>query len=1399
MRLEDKFFKSFFYLFLIAITISMILVATILFYYSENYIDERTAKDVIHMEKKNANSNIYSMNVLLSNMILKLQVALKEALTLYINLSNETSLFEQDFDLNNSDVYNIYELEKLMKSKDADFMSRLEFISFWMIDKKIVNFNQMDMNMKKQLYIFSLLTHSFMTIINSNNGLIKDIYFLFEETDLFVVYPFTYFNWDEFFEKYLNDSGNPSWCTDEKGNIIEYYKFRCRPFYRDILEAQKGSFDFNSKDQKNRRLFITPPYPQFGRNTNNTNELTGIVFTICIKFNDVITNKTAYICGDSEDENLFKSFDMFNEKLIGFVSVSAVGFNEAFYFPQLLENDDTKTLGEFIYRLDNNYYLEEKTTFLNVIQKYLTSNYINYINERNIEDEPMNVFDDLFIDKAFGNNQKFYSNNIEYNYCLYPIVIENFDGKFEHVLSLIYIYNKHSLLEHMLDYQIDSKGRLIFQLILYIFFGSVLLYIISLYFKLLAKFIVVPIKNVHYMLEGINIGGEYRLKYLNGLKKKQEDNLEKLNKINQQLMKKNMQNNKNMSEINTNKDKSQIKDILTDQDKFKLKKRINKSNSKISLTALKKRDTFHNILEKTAKEENKEESKLISDSNRDENTAQNLKSKINSKNVTDEEKLNTTTNEMINSNEENDINNIDYDQEYIDSNINYEKKYDSDGIMIEKELNFYDFDEELLQYRPVEIDNLVQSLLNLKSALILTSKNQEVENIIGYTNSEYTFSNFKNKSGKMICQSNIGNLQSRLSKYDKAIYHLALSLQNVDLKKLFSSSLSDELDESDSLLHMIELNYRKNTKERDINKLVKKQQRGKSQNFSQKNIETLINSRYNKLIIIYYKFFSLIQKNRNNYEKLSGYFMHTNFHTINYYNKILIQYIYLCFISNDLVKIGESILDYIEFLIKFKLKNSKENNYIMNIHNKDIPEIKAKQIVKRKYFDKIINWINLFDSYAKQINENSALGNYKNVLDAYAHNLQSNQNQFDSGNESASVLLFQINLQRYDFLRGKFALACKEYNDALGFMINAAKKKRIVIDGLIKKRALKHIAKIAEKLKKSVINNNYSKLDYNNIFQKEKIKNNKINDKKNSINNNLEHNNSENEIKPIKLIDKVYDIIEKINNDINETNEKQLKDLIILIDCNYLNKLVIDSYIDVSKTVMKNYMMNKDRIGVFFLINEYRIICPMVRKEEIDVINFCKKLDESVEKLFKKENMEYTSIENEVIQEKIKSNGIDSFEGLKHYSFSNTDSSNESINNNTIRIEDTIKSMNYCLNYLKMKEISANENYFIYFCSSIKELMNYLIEIENQDYLNNLSYESNTKKKIFLQKEKKINFLLVGKYRPESEEEYKTILYDYFGEKSELIPFDNMKKIKSILSSNNIINDNIFFPNELYQ
>ena len=451
------------------------------------------------------------------------------------------------------------------------------------------------------------------------------------------------------------------------------------------------------------------------------------------------------------------------------------------------------------------------------------------------------------------------------------------------------------------------------------------------------------------------------------------------------------------------------------------------------------------------------------------------------------------------------------------------------------------------------------------------------------------------------------------------------------------------------------------------------------------------------------------------------------------------------------------------------------------------------QLNKKKYFEKIINWFSLFDNYARQITENSALGNFKDVLDAYVHNSQTNQNKLDSGNQSA--LLFQINLQRCDFLKGKFALACKNYSDALGFLISAAKKKRIVTDGLIKKRALKHVIKIAEKAKKAIITNNYSKLNYYEIFDAIKNNDNKSNNKQNnrSFNSISEDEEKKEQTKRfMKLIDKMKELIEKVKEDINETNEKQLKDILILIDCNLANKLVIDSYLDVVKTILKNCLSNDDRIGVFLLEKEEKIICPIASKNEIDVINFSKDLDSISENLFKKEKIEISSV-NEIIQDKKEETELYSIKTLEEESFSENifEGDNGYINEKGISKEEMIKSLNYCLTYLKMKEISTNEKYFIFFSSSIKVLM----ETINKNKLKELE----AKKKISLRKEPKINFLLVGKIEKSYEKLYNDILDEYFGSKSEVIPFDNMKKIKSILSSNNIINDNITFPNEVYK
>ena len=38
-----------------------------------------------------------------------------------------------------------------------------------------------------------------------------------------------------------------------------------------------------------------------------------------------------------------------------------------------------------------------------------------------------------------------------------------------------------------------------------------------------------------------------------------------------------------------------------------------------------------------------------------------------------------------------------------------------------------------------------------------------------------------------------------------------------------------------------------------------------------------------------------------------------------------------------------------------------------------------------------------------------------------------------------------------------------------------------------------------------------------------------------------------------------------------------------------------------------------------------------------------------------------------------------------------------------------------------------------------------------------------------------------------------------FGDKSEIIDYENMKKIKAILSNNNAIKDEIIYPNEIYK
>ena len=97
MKLKDKFFKAFFYPFLLGVLLSMAIVIVFLSVFTNNYLDKRTGENIVELEKKYAKKTIKfsilfnhksifleyksfrainSVNALLSTTLLKVQASL---------------------------------------------------------------------------------------------------------------------------------------------------------------------------------------------------------------------------------------------------------------------------------------------------------------------------------------------------------------------------------------------------------------------------------------------------------------------------------------------------------------------------------------------------------------------------------------------------------------------------------------------------------------------------------------------------------------------------------------------------------------------------------------------------------------------------------------------------------------------------------------------------------------------------------------------------------------------------------------------------------------------------------------------------------------------------------------------------------------------------------------------------------------------------------------------------------------------------------------------------------------------------------------------------------------------------------------------------------------------------
>ena len=1317
MKLENKFFHVFFFQFLIGIILSSLIVLIFLVLFTNSNYDKRTSQNVIKIKKQNSKIVINSVNVLLTTEFMKLQSGLNELAIYYQKKANDLLNLNKNQTLNNTFL-------KCVLNLADDFCYNLpngtEYMALWILDKETTEEKLNEkIDVKNELISFSNIIENLESILETTKPDTSFYFFYFDITELYLGFPLKFECQDNFINFLKNPIYEGTTCIDEKGDFYKTFKMKCETFFISLMKSKTSAFDNNYLSNQNKTIFIYNYFTPSGGDENN--DPNPRVFDICLQFDDPITKGKGYVCTNIPYEDIIISLDDFNSQIEGYYFISNVGYNNIFYFPQGTKTPKTST--DNIYKWDTNFILEEKEYFHHYLKKIMSSNYINNIKG--------SIYDEVFVNGKNSYDQVLYINDEKFNFSIYPLILNNINGQREHIMSIIYIYKDAFFFDELKEYNNSIEIQIIVELLIFIIFGSSLLYIINLTFSLLGKNICIPIKNVNYMLKGINIGGDNRLKYLDFMKKTQEENLEQLEKI---YLTKSKYEVDNCDELENNYD-----NIIYDKDSL-----INKLGEK-------------------------------------DNDKESLIKKIN------------------------------------DYYLNFTEKYNTKSDFIEKEFAFYDFDEQLLQYRPKEINNLFKSLIDLKTARILTSKDQEVKKIIDYSFSEKVFKNFKDNDGSNICQSNIGNMQSQLFKYDKAIYHLALSLQDNKLKKFLDKNLNDEFDTNDSLLNKLSDFYSNDKNQRKNNKLLEKQINNTKNNFSQQLIGILINTRYNRLIHAYYTFFKnmkKIQKFNNDNNITNEQFMNTSFHTINYYHKILIQFIFLSYIKNDLVKIGESILNYIEFLIKFKFKASPDNKYLLNIKNRNRPEFKSKQEFKKQIFDKIIKWFNLFDDYISYTKTNSSLTDTKCIINDYYHSL--NKEKFEYNLETQTAFMFRINTQKSNFLKGKFSLCCKNYNDALFYFIRSAKKNCLVVDGLIKKKSLKHIFKLLIKIQKSCQKFGLSNLNFEKIFKKLEKDKIKIYGQKFKINHKRINGSGIYQGFKINTIkEEIVRIKEDIIRDINEYSQKREKNIIILIDFNIYhdnkrdknihdksNK--IESFIQETQLIVKNYLSINDNLAVLIYENNYRILCPLLSVKQIDNEGFSKDLLYYKNKIFNKYNEnkhleEYNINLNETTINELEFN----LNGNNNISENSQEEEEESFEMNGIeneitynKIKGLIKAINYAISYLKIKGIQ-DDKYIIIFTDMMNA--NLIVDEQMKKILTNLksdkdalfllvgrnnSYELDTKKnKLDLNNNKTIEKLILEK----------------FGEKSGIIDFENMKTIKTILSNNKVIKEHIFYPNEIYK
>jgi hypothetical protein len=225
-----------------------------------NNIDLKTSKNIVSIEKKYSEININSVSVLLLNDIVKIQLGLQQQIFFYNELAEKhtNKSFFDKLKIQNY-VHNYFDLKKMnytdinLKSKYSDKLrNETDFYASWFVDQYTTgnNLTNKNSNLYKHVLIYSYLIQSIYSFRTSLSDLVGGIHFYFESSNCLISFPYNE-------NLILNESiQNPSWCTDENGNLYTIFSFKCYFAYELIKLANDNIFDINNEDQLHRKIYI---------------------------------------------------------------------------------------------------------------------------------------------------------------------------------------------------------------------------------------------------------------------------------------------------------------------------------------------------------------------------------------------------------------------------------------------------------------------------------------------------------------------------------------------------------------------------------------------------------------------------------------------------------------------------------------------------------------------------------------------------------------------------------------------------------------------------------------------------------------------------------------------------------------------------------------------------------------------------------------------------------------------------------------------------------------------------------------------------------------------------------------------------------------------------------------